>query len=131
MKIKLFHWLPCAVFILFAAASLSAQKTAHPETMPDYPGGMAALTKYMTTNIRYPEAAKKEKAEATIVVKFTVETDGSLSNISTANEGGSPRSDLVLEAIRVVKGMPKWTPARDKGKAVKCEMALPVKFKLS
>lgn len=88
------------------------------------------MSKYMTANIRYPEAAKKEKAEGTIIVKFTVGTDGSVSNVNTVNEGENLRPDLALEAIRVVKGMSKWTPARDEDKAVPCEMALPVKFKL-
>jgi TonB family protein len=131
MKINLFHWLICAAITLFAVLPVSAQKTAaKPEKMPEYPGGFEALSKYMTANIQYPEAAKKEKAEGDIIVKFTVEADGSLSSISTVNEGVAPRSDFALEAVRVVKGMPKWTSAQDKGKAVKCEMALPVKFKL-
>lgn len=132
MKITQFLRLLGAAFILLVAMPLSAQKTASPpEKMPEYPGGMSALVQYMSTNIKYPEAAQKEKAEATIVVKFTVETDGSLSGIHTVNEGPAQRPDMVLEAVRVVKGMPKWTPAQDKGKTVKCEMALPVKFKLS
>lgn len=132
MKNLFFQNLAPFMFALFATLPLSAQKaTAPPEQMPEYPGGMTALIQYMTDNIKYPEAAKKENAEGMIVVKFTVEKDGTLSNISTANEGPAQRPDLVLEAIRVVKAMPKWTPARDKGKVVSCEMALPVKFKLS
>jgi TonB family protein len=124
-------WLLGALLYLFVALPLSAQKTASPpEKMPEFPGGMEALIQYMVANIKYPETAQKEKAEATIVVKFKVEKDGSVSGISTANEGSVQRSDLVMEAIRVVKGMPKWTPAQDKGKAVSCEMVLPVKFKL-
>lgn len=131
MKINLFPWLFATAFALLAAMPLSAQKTvSQPEKMPEYPGGFEALSKYMTANIKYPEAAKKEKAEGTIIVKFTVGTDGAVSNVNTVNEGASPRPDLVLEAVRVVKAMPKWTPAQDKGKAVQCEMALPVKFKL-
>ena len=132
MKINLFSRLFGTACLLFAiTASLSAQKISEkPEKMPEYPGGLPALMQYMIANTRYPEAAKKEKAEATVIVKFTVGTDGTLSNISTVHEGIAPRPDLVLEAERVVKAMPKWTPAQDKGKAVKCEMALPVKFKL-
>jgi len=131
MKVKLLPWLLGAAFTLFAASSLSAQKTAsQPEKMPEYPGGFEALAKYMTANIKYPEAAKKAKSEGIIIVKFTVGTDGTLSGFKTENEGPTPHPDLPLEAIRVVKGMPKWTPAQDQGKAVKCEMALPVKFKL-
>ena len=132
MKNKFFSWLPGAAFALLTALPLSAQKTdAPPEKMPEYPGGMPALVQYFTSNIQYPEAAKKENAEGMIVVKFTIEKDGTLSNISTVNKGETQRTDFVMEAIRVVKGMPKWIPAQDKGEAVKCEMALPVKFKLS
>jgi len=131
MKSNLLPWLLGAAFSLLAATSLSAQKTAPPpETMPEYPGGLEALAKYMMANVQYPEAAKKENAEGMILVKFTVEKDGSLSGIHTVNEGATQRPDMVLEAVRVVKGMPKWTPAQDKGTPVKCEMALPVKFKL-
>lgn len=131
MKINQLSWFFGAAFALCAALPLSAQKSAtKPEKMPEYPGGFEALSKYVTSSITYPEAAKKEKAEGAITVKFIVETDGSLSGISTVNEGTAQRPDFVLEAIRVVKGMPKWKPAENKGKAVKCEMALPVKFKL-
>lgn len=130
MKNKFSTWLLGAAFTLFAA-SISAQKTASPpEKTPEYPGGFEALVKYMSANVKYPEAAEKEKAEGTIIVKFTIDTDGSVSDIKTANEGAPQRPDLVLEAVRVVKEMPKWKPAQDKGKAVKCEMALPVQFKL-
>lgn len=131
MKSKVSHWLLGAAFTLFTAMPLSAQKKATDfKKMPEYPGGMTALVQYMTTNLTYPEAAKKEKAEGTVIVKFVVETDGSISNISTVNEGAPQRPDFVLEAIRVVKGMPRWTPAQGEEKAVSCEMALPVQFKL-
>lgn len=131
MKMNLFPWLLHAAFVLFAAMPLTAQKTAaQPEKTPEYPGGFEALSKYMSANIKYPEAAKKEKAEGTVIVKFTVGTDGAVSNVHTVNEGASLRPDLVLEAIRVVKGMPKWAPAQNEDKAVQCEMALPVQFKL-
>lgn len=131
MKINLFQGLLCAALSLFTILPASAQKTAKaPENMPEYPGGFEALSRYVAGNIQYPEAAKKEKAEGDIIVKFTVEADGSLSGISTVNEGAASRPDFALEAVRVVKGMPKWTPASDNGKAVKCEMALPVKFRI-
>jgi TonB family protein len=130
MKMKR-SWLLGAAFMLLAALPLSAQKeTAKLEKMPEYPGGFEALAKYMSATVKYPDAAVKEKAEGTIMVKFTVEADGSLSNFYTVNEGKPERPDFVLEAVRVAKGMPKWTPAQASGKAVKCEMVLPVKFKL-
>lgn len=78
--------------------------------------GLEALTTYLMTNIKYPDAAVKEKTEGTIMVKFAVEADGSLSNFYTVNEGKPERSDFVQEAVRVAKGMPKWKPAQAGGK---------------
>lgn len=88
------------------------------------------MMQYMNDNMAYPEEAKKEKAEGTVFVKFTVNTDGSLSDIKTVSEGAPLRPDMVLEAIRVVKGMPKWAPAQKAGKTVSVEMTLPIVFKL-
>ncbi|MBV6443326.1 MAG: energy transducer TonB [Haliscomenobacteraceae bacterium CHB4] len=131
MKINLFSWLLGTAFTLMTVLPLTAQKVvAKPEQMPQYPGGFEALSRYMVANIQYPEAARKEKAEGTVIVKFTIGTDGSISGISTANEGAPQRPDFVLEAVRVVKGMQQWVPGQKDGKAVKCEMALPVQFKL-
>ncbi|MCB0544290.1 MAG: energy transducer TonB [Lewinellaceae bacterium] len=126
-----FHWMFAAVLFLFTAMPAWAQKsTTPPEKMPEYPGGMSALVEYFTNSLKYPEAAQQAKAEGTIIVKFTVGNDGAISDVHTVNEGATQRSDMVLEAIRVVKGMPNWTPAQVDGKAVACEMALPVKFVL-
>ena len=76
------------------------------------------------------EAARKEKAEGMVVVKFVVQKNGKISKISTVNQGEPAREDFVKEAIRVIKSMPDWVPAEQDGKKVHCEMALPVKFKL-
>lgn len=119
-----------ALFLLALAPIFAQQSADSPEKMPEYPGGMTALMQYMDDNMIYPEEAKKEKAEGTIFVKFTVNTDGSISDIKTVNEGAPMRPDMVLEAIRVVKGMPKWAPAQKAGKVVSVEMTLPVMFKL-
>ncbi|MBK8193694.1 MAG: energy transducer TonB [Lewinellaceae bacterium] len=120
-----------ATLFLLALAPIFAQHSAElPEKMPEYPGGTAALMQYMSDNMAYPAEAKKEKAEGTVFVKFTVNTDGSLSDIKTVSEGAPLRPDMVLEAIRVVKGMPKWAPAQKAGKTVSVEMTLPIVFKL-
>ena len=125
-------WLLSAAFALLLALPVSAQKAdAKPEKQPQYPGGKTALIDYMVNNIKYPEAAKKEGAEGKVVVKFVVGKDGSLSGFKTVAEGSeNPREDFAMEAIRVIKGMPKWIPAEADGKVVKAEMALPIKFAL-
>ncbi|MCB9316131.1 MAG: energy transducer TonB [Lewinellaceae bacterium] len=125
-------WLLSAAFSLLFALPLSAQKTAaKPENQPEYPGGMPALIDYMVQNIKYPEAAKKEQATGMVLVRFTVEKDGHISGIKTITEGSqNPREDFVRESVRVIKGMPNWTPAKTDGKIVSAEVTLPIKFAL-
>ena len=127
MKTQFFLRSLAFVFLCSATFLANAQQAS---TTPEYPGGLEALMNYMVSNIKYPEAAQKEKAEGIIYVKFVVGKDGSISNVHTVNEGTPLRSDLALEAVRVVKGMPKWNPAQKDGKVVSCEMTLPVKFRL-
>ena len=125
-------WLLSAAFALFLALPLSAQKVAaKPEKQPEYPGGMPALIDYMVQNIKYPEAAKKEGATGMVLVRFVVGNDGGISGIKTISESSqNPREDFVMESIRVIKGMPHWIPAEAKGKKVKAEVTLPIKFAL-
>lgn len=121
-----------AALLCFLALPAAAQKTTKPvDQQPQYPGGMTALIDYMVKNIVYPEAAKKENAEGMVLVKFVVGADGTLSKIKTVSEGSqNPRADFVKEAVRVIKGMPKWIPAEAGGKKVSAEMVLPIKFAL-
>lgn len=124
-------WLLGAAFTLCLAVPASAQKTGKVEKEPGYPGGIPALIEFMVQHIQYPEAARKEKAEGMVLLKFTVGQDGVLSDFKTVTEGSqNPRADFVREAVRVVKTMPKWIPAEADGKAVSAEMVLPIKFKL-
>ncbi len=125
-------WLLSAAFVLLLALPGSAQKTAvKPENQPAYPGGMPALIEYMVQNIKYPESAKKEQATGMVLVRFTVGKDGSISEIKTITEGSqNPREDFVRESVRVIKGMPNWTPAEIDGKVVSAEVTLPIKFTL-
>jgi TonB family protein len=117
-------------FLALCFQNVSAQTQADVDKMPEYPGGNEALMTYLVANIKYPETAKKEKAEGMVVVKFVVKKDGKVSKVHTVSEQKDLRADLSTEAIRVIKNMPKWIPAEDGGKKVDCEMALPIKFKL-
>jgi protein TonB len=126
-----FFSLTAAFLLALGLQTASAQKQqSDVDKMPEFPGGQAAMMTYLANNIKYPETAKKEKAEGMVVVKFVVAKDGSITKVSTVSEQKDLRADLSTEAIRVVKSMPKWTPAEDEGKKVDCEMALPIKFKL-
>ena len=98
------------------------------EEEPEFPGGMEALYRYLAANIHYPAEAKAEKIQGTVFVSFVIEKDGSVSNIKVLRDIGSGCSE---EAIRVVQAMPKWKPARQRGKRVRAQYTLPIKFKLN
>ena len=96
-------------------------------TAPAYPGGDEALTTYITENLRYPSEAKENGIEGIVSVVFTVKLDGSIGNIKIKR---MVDPDLESEAIRLVKGMPKWTPANNDGTPVESEASVDVKFTL-
>ena len=96
------------------------------EEMPSFPGGMAALMKYIKDNLRYPEICREGAAMGRVHVVFIVNEDGSLSDIKVIR---SIIPELDKEAIRVVKSMPKWNPAKQNGKAVKMKYVVSVNFR--
>jgi len=99
-----------------------------PDEQPSYPGGTKAMIAFMLGNIKYPEEAKKDKAEGKVFISFDVETDGSLTDVKVLR---GFRKDCDEEALRVVKLMPKWDPGKVKGKAVKINFVVPIKFSLT
>lgn len=88
-----------------------------------FPGGIAACMKYIADNFRYPNIQGDCSIQGKIVVSFIVNEDGNLNDIKVKK---SVYSDLDKEAVRVVKSMPKWIPAKQNGKAVKSKYTLPV-----
>lgn len=98
------------------------------EQQAEFPGGQAALMKWLSNNIRYPESAQQNDIQGRVVVKFVVEKDGSIGQASIVR--GVDR-DLDREALRVVKKMPKWQPGKNNGVAVRSYFNLPVTFKLA
>ena len=97
------------------------------ENMPDYPGGTGKLMEFLAKNLKYPESAEKNKQEGRVIVRFVVEKDGSLTDFAVARSV-SPALDA--EALRVAKMMPKWIPAKNKGKTVRVRYNIPIKFSL-
>ena len=97
------------------------------EQQAEFPGGQAALMKWLSTNIRYPEAAQQNDIQGRVVVKFVVEKDGSVSHAEIVR---GVDKDLDREALRVVSKMPKWQPGKNNGVAVRSYFNLPVTFKL-
>lgn len=97
------------------------------ESMPEFPGGEPALYKYLADNIKYPQMAKESGIQGRVFVTFVVERDGRVTDVRVLRGIGGGCDE---EAIRVVENMPKWTPGKQRGKAVRVQYNLPVKFTL-
>ena len=125
-----------SLMAVFGLSTVSAQKTVVSkknqkvfdvvEQMPEFPGGMEALFKYMAENMKYPEDAKKQQVEGRVLVQFIVETDGSVSNTEVLMR---VFPSLDAEAVRVISGMPKWIPGKQNGKVVRVKYTIPVSFR--
>jgi periplasmic protein TonB len=97
------------------------------ESMPEFPGGEPALYKYLAENIKYPQMAKESGIQGRVFVTFVVERDGRVTDVRVLRGIGGGCDE---EAIRVVAGMPKWAPGKQRGKPVRVQYNLPVKFTL-
>ena len=97
------------------------------ESMPEFPGGEPALHRYLGENIKYPQMAKESGIQGRVFVTFVVERDGSVTDVKVLRGIGGGCDE---EAVRVVKGMPKWSPGKQRGKPVRVQFNLPVKFTL-
>ena len=95
------------------------------EQMPRFPGGEAALMKYLESHINYPPMAAY--IEGHVIVQFVVKKDGSIGDVNVVR---SLYKGLDAEAVRVIKSLPKFTPGRQNGEAVNVWYTLPVPFKL-
>lgn len=98
------------------------------EGMPEFYGGDEARLNYLATNMHYPAEARENGIQGTVYITFVIETDGSITNIRLLNWIGG---GLAEEALRVVKEMPKWKPAVQRGKAVRVQFNMPIKFTLA
>jgi len=96
------------------------------EQKPLFPGGDAAMYKWLSQNINYPAQASEEGISGKVYIQFVVEKDGSITNAQVAR---SKHQALDAEALRVVKKMPRWTPGRNNGQPVRVTYILPVTFK--
>lgn len=96
------------------------------ESMPEFPGGMEALMRYVSGNVKYPSFALDYGIQGKVSVSFTIDTDGSVLDPKIA-KGVHPSLDA--EAIRVVWTMPKWNPGKQKGKPVKVKYTVPIVFR--
>ena len=100
---------------------------AFTEESASFPGGEEALYAYLNKNLQYPELARESNITGTVVIKFVVEKDGSITKATILREIGG---GCGKEVLRVVKNMPKWIPGKKEGHAVRSEFTLPVNFEL-
>lgn len=97
------------------------------EQMPEFPGGMAELMKFLSTNIKYPTIAQENGIQGRVIVQFVVNQDGSIVD-PVVMRSVDPYLDK--EALRVISTMPKWKPGMQRGKAVRVKYTVPVTFRL-
>ena len=97
------------------------------EKMPEFPGGMDGMQKYLAENIRYPKAAREKKTYGKVFVSFVVTETGDISEVQIL-KGTDP--DIDAEALRVVKSLPKFIPGRQSGRNVPVRMQMPFVFDL-
>ncbi len=98
------------------------------EDDPSFPGGEAKMMKYIQEHLKYPEMAKEMDVTGTVIVGFIVEPDGSITNIKVLKGigGGCDK-----EAKRVIESMPKWEPGKQRGRAVRVNVKVPIRFRLN
>lgn len=100
------------------------------EVMPEFPGGVDELMKYLRKNVQYPALERDQNIQGTVVAQFVVTEQGKIEHIQIVKSvKGSVGFDR--EVIRVIKSMPDWKPGLQNGEAVKVRFSLPVTFKLT
>ena len=97
----------------------------HAEEMPEFMGGTAALTKYLQRHLRYPTPALREGVSGKVYISFTVNIDGTITDVEVLKGLGYGTDE---EASRVIRGMPAWKPGRQNQHAVPVRYTLPITF---
>ncbi len=97
------------------------------EQMPEFPGGVAGLMRYLSENIKYPPEAAKNDIEGRVIVQFIIDETGQVGEVKVVR---SVSDELDAEAVRVVKTLPKFEPGRQDGEAVSVWYTLPIVFKM-
>ena len=119
----------------FGISSVSAQQKKasgkiieKPDIDPIFTGGSGEMNRFISSSLKYPREASEKNAQGLVVYQFIVEKDGSLSNFELLH-----RADPLLndEALRIIKSMPPWRPAKHKGEFVRAKSYVPMYFKLN
>ncbi len=97
------------------------------EEMPQFPGGTAALQKYLNESVKYPVIAQENGIQGRIYIQFVINAKGEVTN-AVVLRGVDPSLDK--EALRVVTSMPKWTPGKQRNRPVRVSYTVPINFVL-
>lgn len=97
------------------------------EEMPEFPGGDAALMRYLAKSVRYPVIAEQNNIQGRVYIQFVINTNGEVTN-AIVLRGVDPSLDK--EAIRVVENMPSWKPGKQRNKPVRVSFTVPINFVL-
>jgi protein TonB len=98
------------------------------ENAPAFPGGDGARMKFLQDNIKYPQMARESGIQGTVYVTFVVERNGNVTDVKILRGIGGGCDE---EAVRVVQNMPKWEPGKQRGKPVRVQFNMPIKFTLA
>lgn len=102
-------------------------KYTQQDIMPEFKGGVRAFTRFLETNIDYPALDRRNNIQGKVFVSFIVEKDGSLAEIFVLR---SPSETLGIEAMRVIKRSPHWSPGIQYGRPVRVQFTVPINFSL-
>lgn len=95
--------------------------------MPEYRGGDEKLQKFLQDNLIYPQSCKDSNIQGTVYVGFIIEVDGSISDVNILR---GVNRELDAEALRVINLLPKWIPGEQRGKPIRMQFNMPIKFTL-
>ncbi|MFM9985480.1 MAG: energy transducer TonB [Flavobacteriales bacterium] len=101
----------------------------NPEVPPSFPGGNSELFRYIKAKTIYPASELAKKVQGTVYIEFVVEKSGAITNIRAVKEIKNGPG-LALEAMRIVKLFPNWTPAQQNGNNVRSKSVIPFTFKI-
>ena len=117
------------VLLMAGSVNASAQDEPmrNPEIAPEFPGGTVALLSLIQQNIKYPEEAKEQEIQGRVIVQFTIEKDGSVTDVKVVK---SVHPLVDEQVVRAVSAMPAWKPGMHEGKPVRVSYSVPFRFRL-
>lgn len=98
------------------------------EVSPEFPGGMQEMYSYLGATIKYPQLAQDQNIQGKVYVQFVVEKDGSITDVNVIK---GAHTLLDKEAVRVISGMPNWSPGMQEGRIVRVRYTIPINFTIN